>query len=78
LHYIIDVKTHDVAKLLGKLSRLKSTLSAENRGQYHAAHSYSQVGLESTKTLEEIEDWLYKYSRCDYVGAVEHTPKEES
>ena len=67
---IIDVETHDVNKLMGRLKRLKSTINVENGGMYRMGMEYSQVWLETTKSLEEVEEWLWRYSNCDYVGAV--------
>jgi len=67
---IIDVKTHDVNKLMGRLKRLKSTSNVENGGMYHMGREYSQVWLETSKSLEEVDKWLWRYSNCDYVGVV--------
>lgn len=68
---IIDVETKDVNKLMRKLKRLKSTSVVENGGKYWQDTNYTQVWLESTKTVDEVEDWLYKFSNCEYIGVVE-------
>lgn len=54
------------------LRKLRSTRSAENNGAYHQAREYSQIRVESTMSLIELEDWLYarKWKAFEYVGVV--------
>lgn len=69
-NYIIDVESHDVKTLIRKLKRLKSTIAIDNYGEYQYCPGYHQVYIESIKTEEELDNWLYLYSNCDYVGVV--------
>ena len=69
---IIDVATSDCKKLINKLKKLKSTLSICNGGQYRECMGYSQIHITTTKTENDMDDWLYKVKHnCDYVGVVE-------
>lgn len=68
----IDVETHDINKLIGKLKRLKSTVNIENNGVYCMDNSYAQILIDTTKTEKELDHWLWKYSNCDYIGIFEN------
>ena len=70
MSYIIDVETHDVKRLVRRLKRLNSTIEVYDNGEYTDCTEYSQVFINSTKTEAEIENWLWQYSNCDYVGVV--------
>lgn len=69
---IIDIKTRDKRKALTRLNALKSTVLASDGGEYHQDRSYSQILIETSKTEEELENWLYK-SNLDYVGVFQYT-----
>ena len=71
MHAIIDVSTADKKLLIRRLARLKSTTFVGDGGEYREDRSYSQVLLFTDKTLGDLESWLYKYSRVDYIGAVD-------
>lgn len=64
----IDVQTEDVKKLIGKLNRLTTTVDIGNAGMYHQDKGYSIVWINTKLTKDELEDWLYNYSHCNYVG----------
>lgn len=67
----IDVETKDVKKLISRLSRLKSTLSIEDRGEYNysGATGYNIIYIDTTKTVDEMDDWFYSVDHgADYVG----------
>lgn len=67
---IIDIETRDKRKALTRLNALKSTVIALDGGEYHQDRQYSQILLETSKTEDEIDQWLYK-SNLAYVGVVE-------
>ena len=67
-HYGIDVETHDSLKLIRRLKRLKTTISIKDGGRYYQDPSYCQVHLITTWNEEQLDNWLYLYSNCDYVG----------
>lgn len=65
----IDCKTKHAKKLLKRLSSLKSTQYVENMGAYREDNTYTMLHIETTKTEEELDNWLYKVNHgCDYVG----------
>lgn len=70
MSYIIDVESHDVKRLVRRLKRLTSTIEVYDNGEYIHCQGYSQVFIHSTKTEEEIDNWLSQYSNCDYIGIV--------
>ena len=70
---LIDVETHDVKQLSRRLKRLKSTKEIISTAPYHEDTSYSQLILDSDKTEDAMDDWLYKYSNADYVGVMDIT-----
>lgn len=70
MSYIIDVESQDVKRLVRRLKRLTSTIEVYSNGEYRHCPGYSQVFIDSTKTEQEIDDWLYQYSNCDYVGVL--------
>lgn len=72
---IIDVYTKSIRSVINRLKVLKSTISVQDGGQYCHCSDYSQVWIETIKSLEEMEDWLYKTKGVDYIGVVED--KEE-
>ena len=63
----LDIETHDVKKVLRALLRLKSTVSAVDGGMYHEDAGYSQVHVETSKTEDEMDKWLYDRG-FDYCG----------
>ena len=64
----IDVETRHSKKLLGRLLRLKSTRFGFIQ-TYSFDPNYSQVIIETTKTEQQVDDWLYKIKHgCEYVG----------
>lgn len=64
----IDVETKDKKNLIRRLKVLKSTVSVTDGGCYHADVNYSQVWIETTKTEDELEGWLYKTKGVEYLG----------
>jgi len=65
----IDVATRDVKKLIGKLSRLKTTDSVVNGGMYLMGKNYSQIHIDTLMTENQLDDWLYTVDHgADYVG----------
>lgn len=67
----IDVKTKDAKRLVGRLKRLKSTLSVCDGGEYFFpnATGYSQVHIETSMTEEQLDNWLWRVKHgCEYVG----------
>jgi hypothetical protein len=67
----IDVDTSGKREIIRRLARLKSVHSVEDGGMYREDRSYSQIHVVTTMTEDELDDWLYKYSPCDYVGVFE-------
>lgn len=65
---LIDVATKDAGKLISRLKRLKSTAHVWSAGQYRMDSSYTLIHIDTTKTEDQLDDWLYK-SGLDYVGA---------
>ena len=69
---IIDVTTKDKNQLIRRLNRLVSTTEAHDGGMYHQDVLLSQVHVETTKTEDEIDSWLYNFAgNIDYVGVTE-------
>ena len=66
--FIIDIESHDAKKLKRKLERLKSTNEMLCISPYHYDTSYTQIVIDTNKTEEDMDEWLYKYSNVDYVG----------
>ena len=64
---IIDIPTADAKRTAARLARLKSTLAMLAPAKYYQDLTCSQIRLTTTKTLEETETWLWKYS-FDYLG----------
>ena len=66
----IDVGTFCVEKIIRRLKNLKSTEDVRNGGRYHADESYSQILIRTTKTEEELDEWLYetKFGDCEIIG----------
>lgn len=69
--FIIDTPTKGKTALINKLKRLKSTISVEDGGEYHADNIYSQVHIDTTMTQEKLEDWLWRTKGIDYIGVCE-------
>lgn len=69
--FIIDCTTADKAKLVRRLAALKSTVEARDGGEYREDRTLSQVHVTSSKTEEELDDWLYSTKGIDYLGVVE-------
>lgn len=72
MQIIIDCTTKGKKQIIRRLRALKSTISADDGGEYWQERTLSQVWLETTKTADEVEDWL---ERCnlDAIGACEHS-----
>jgi hypothetical protein len=64
----IDIKTQDIKKLINKLKRLKTTINIENGGMYYQDKDYSIVWIDTTLNENQLDEWLYKYSNCNYIG----------
>ncbi len=65
----IDVVTRDATKLILRLNKLKTTIRTDNGGMYREDNSYTQIHVLTTKTEEELDDWLYRVKHdCEYVG----------
>lgn len=64
----IDVqvgKASDYNAFIRRLRALKSTIRAEDMGQYRNCPEWRQVYVESTMTESELDAWCYKYNgRC--------------
>lgn len=68
----IDVATRDARRLVARLKRLKSTHAAGIIGTYHADPAYSQIWVDTGRSVEDLEDWLWRVNHgCDYVGVFE-------
>lgn len=68
---IIDVATVDVATLIAELVSLPQTLIVVDNGEYQNVPEYSQVLLETSMTCEEVDAWLYTYSKSSWVGVLQ-------
>lgn len=66
--FIIDVETHDYKKLMLRLKRLKTTKVVQYNGTYNQDQGYAQVLLLTSWNEIQLDEWLYKYSNCDYLG----------
>lgn len=65
----IDVETRTKRRLIARLAKLKTTTSVEDGGEYRQDRSYSIVYVSTTKTEEELDDWLYNTKDdIEYVG----------
>lgn len=70
-HFGIDVYTKDKAKLIARLKRLVSTITATDGGVYRDYKSFSQVHLTTNKTEAQLDAWLDKTKDIEYVGIFE-------
>ena len=70
-HFGIDVYTKDKAKLIARLKRLVSTITATDGGEYREDKNLSQVHLTTNKTEAQLDAWLYKTKGIEYVGIFE-------
>lgn len=67
----INVATRDANRLIARLKRLKSTHAAGIIGTYPA---YSQIWVETSMSVEDIRDWLWRVKHgCWFVGVGEMT-----
>lgn len=57
----IDV-SGDFKPVLNRLAKLKTTDYIEYEGEYLNCPGYHMVEVKTSKTLEELEDWLYGIS----------------
>lgn len=71
MNFIIDILTYEKCQVLSRLKRLVSTVDVQDGGVYHQDHSYSQILITTTKTEEELDNWLYE-NHFDYVGVVKN------
>lgn len=60
--FIIDCYTSEKAELISALRRLRSIDSVTDGGVYRYCRECSQVHIETTMTLEQVEDWLWQNS----------------
>jgi len=56
----IDVMTEHKDIVIAYLAALKSTVSVRDGGVYRECPGYSQVHVETTKSEDELDQWLYK------------------
>lgn len=66
----VDVETHDANNIMCRIARLASTESVESLGAYWTDTSYTLLLVHTTKTEDELDDWLWRYG-FDYVGVVQ-------
>jgi len=71
MKFIIDTYTKGKKALIRKLSKLKTTLSCEDGGEYHQDRGLSQVWIETTWSESELDYWLYNQKGIDYIGICE-------
>jgi len=70
MKFIIDHYAHDYRKTLYALNRLKNTEATFN-GHYHEAMECCQILVETDKTEEELENWLYNRKGIgEFMGVV--------
>lgn len=72
----IDVGSKsDGMKLFHRLKRLKSVLSIEKPVNYFFGGIQDEciIYLDTTMTEEQLDNWLYKTKRIDYIGCGEKT-----
>ena len=68
----IDVATRDARRLVARLKRLKSTHAAGIIGAYHTDPTDSQIWVDTSRSVEDLEDWLWRVKHnCEYVGVFE-------
>lgn len=67
-YFGIDVSTKDAGWLRLRLSKLRTTLCAQDGGRYHADPGYSQVHLATLMTEDELDTYLYTRNVGEYVG----------
>ncbi len=65
---IIDIESHDAKKLKRRLVGLKSTNEILSMAPYHYDTDFTMIVIDTNKTEDEMDEWLYKYSNVDYVG----------
>lgn len=70
----IDVTTRDARRLVARLKRLKSTQAAGIIGAYHEYPTLSQIWVETSRSVEDMGDWLWRVNHgCGHVGVFEMT-----
>lgn len=68
--FILDHETATYKQTLYALNQLKNTTATFN-GVYHADQSYCQIIVETDKTEEQLDHWLWSTKQVgDYVGIV--------
>ena len=68
--YIIDVETRSQSSIMRRLKKLKTTMRVEDGGMYHQNLSYAQIHVFTSKTEEQLGNWLYNLSG-PYTGYVD-------
>lgn len=56
--------------LINRLMKLVSTVAVSDGGRYTQDEYHSQVWVDTTKTEEELEHWMWK-NNLSYVGVFE-------
>ena len=71
--FIIDCFTNGRMEGIRRLERLKSTIEIEDGREYIQDPQYSQIWITTTKSENELEDWLLetRFKYFTYVGIVE-------
>ncbi|MDE3021837.1 MAG: hypothetical protein KGI54_08260 [Pseudomonadota bacterium] len=67
----IDVLTKDKQAVIEELSKLPSTVDVVDAGEYREYSSYSLIILDTTLTMQELEDWLFSTDGVFYIGTWE-------
>ena len=74
LHYLgFDVETASAKYTVRRLATLKTTDAVENMGAYGECPEYTKVFIDTTWTEAQLEEWLYRTSGVNAVGAFERT-----
>ena len=69
---LIDVYTEDAKAIVSELKRLKTTHNIMY-AKYHSAPECTLITIETDKTEDEMDKWLYNTkSVSEYIGVTEH------
>lgn len=74
----IDVPTKGKGKTISRLRRLKTTMDVCDGGEYHADRGYSQIHIDTTWTIEQLDDWLYRVKGVDCDGTFDRGAYEDA
>lgn len=69
MRFIIDCETKGKKRIINRLSKLKTTYSIVDNGEYWQDRFYSQVLIDSDLTEDQLDHYLWQ-NNLNYVGVI--------